>query len=162
TAEAAAAIGLALTVADADLGWRLVSGAPGFGPGSASLACAALAAAWAAYGGGGAPPGAPAGGPPPGPLPPPPPARPPPPPPRAPAPPPGRGAARVAPPLAATAGGDLTRAPGPARHGPGLAALRRVGCLAAVVTWAAAVVTAAGTALTAPAGRAPWAAVALM
>src|SRR5215831_11986168 len=51
TAEAAAAIGLALTVADADVGWRLVPGAPGFGPGPASLACAALAAAWAAYGG---------------------------------------------------------------------------------------------------------------
>jgi hypothetical protein len=51
TAEAAAAIGLALTVADAGLGWRLVSGAPGLGPGPASLACAALAAAWAAYGG---------------------------------------------------------------------------------------------------------------
>src|SRR5215472_4204034 len=51
TAEAAAAIGLALTVADAGLGWRLVSGAPGLGPGPASLACAALAAVWAAYGG---------------------------------------------------------------------------------------------------------------
>src|SRR5262245_1342926 len=51
TAEAAAAIGLALTVADAGLGWRLVSGAPGLGPGPASLACAVLTAAWAAYGG---------------------------------------------------------------------------------------------------------------
>ncbi len=50
TAESVAAIGLALTLADADLGWRLVTNAPGVGLGSASLACAALAVAWAAYG----------------------------------------------------------------------------------------------------------------
>jgi hypothetical protein len=151
TAEAAAAIGLALTVADADLGWRLASGAPGFGPGSASLACAALAAAWAAYGG-----WAPVRGPRlaatglaqfPLPL-------------AAAATLPGAGPVALA--LAATAGGDLILATWAALHGPGLAALRRTGCLAAVVTWAAAVVTAAGTAVTAPAGRAPWAAVAFM
>jgi hypothetical protein len=50
TAEAAAAVGLALTLADADLAGRLVSGGPRFGLGAAALACAALAAAWAAYG----------------------------------------------------------------------------------------------------------------
>src|SRR5215469_3612334 len=50
TAEAAAAVGLALTLADADLAGRLMSGAPRLGLGAAALACAALAAAWAVYG----------------------------------------------------------------------------------------------------------------
>src|SRR5215472_5735641 len=136
TAEAAAAIGLALTVADAGLGWRLVSGAPGFGPGSASLACAALAAAWAAYGG-----WAPVRGPRlaatglaqfPLPL-------------AAAATVPGAGPVALA--LAATAGGDLILAAWTARHGPGPAGQRRAACLAAVVTWAGAVVTAAGVAV---------------
>ena len=107
TAEAAAAIGLALTLADADLGWRLVSGAPGLGLGSASLACAVLAAAWAAYGG-----RAPVRGPRlaatglaqfPLPL-------------AAAAIVPGAGPVALA--LAATAGGDLILAAWAARHGP--------------------------------------------
>ncbi len=151
TAEAAAAIGLALTLADADLGWRLVSGAPGLGLGSASLACAALAAAWAAYGG-----RAPVRGPRlaatglaqfPLPL-------------AAAATVPGAGPVALA--LAATAGGDLILAAWAARHGPGLAGQRRAGCLAAVITWAAAVVIAAGAAITAPAGQMRWAAAAFM
>src|SRR5215831_7680750 len=151
TAEAAAAIGLALTVADADLGWRLVSGAPGLGLGSASLACAALTAAWAAYGG-----WAPVRGPRlaatglaqfPLPL-------------AAAATVPGAGPVALA--LAATAGGDLVLAAWAARHGPGLAGPRRAGCLAAIVTWAAAVVTAAWAAATAQAGQTPWAAAAFM
>ncbi len=50
TAESAAAIGLALTLADADLAGRLVIIPPGLGLVAAALACAALAAAWAAYG----------------------------------------------------------------------------------------------------------------
>src|SRR5215470_14184850 len=50
TAEAVAAIGLALTLADADLGGRLVSGTPGVGLGAAALGCAVLAVAWAVYG----------------------------------------------------------------------------------------------------------------
>jgi hypothetical protein len=50
TAESAAAVGLALTLADADLAGRLVSGTPRLGLGLAALACGALAAAWAAYG----------------------------------------------------------------------------------------------------------------
>jgi hypothetical protein len=50
TAEAVAAIGLALTLADAHLAGRLVTIPPGLGPGVAALACAVLAAAWAAYG----------------------------------------------------------------------------------------------------------------
>ncbi|HSS91698.1 MAG TPA: hypothetical protein VLL69_20475 [Streptosporangiaceae bacterium] len=149
TAEAAAAIGLALTLADADLGWRLVSGAPGLGLGSASLACAALAAAWAAYGG-----RAPVRGPRlaatglaqfPLPL-------------AAAAIVPGAGPVALA--LAATAGGDLILAAWATRHGPGLAGQRRAGCLAAVVAWAAAVATAAGAAATAQAGQTPWAAAA--
>src|SRR5215471_9419562 len=151
TAETAAAIGLALTLADADLGWRLVPGAPGFGPGPASLACTALAAAWAAYGG-----RAPVRGPRlaatglaqfPLPL-------------AAAATVPGAGPVALA--LAATAGGDLVLAAWAARHGPGLAGQRRAGCLAAIVTWAAAVVTAAGAAVTAQAGQTPWAAAAFM
>ena len=149
TAEAAAAIGLALTLADADLGWRLVSGAPGLGLGSASLACAVLAAAWAAYGG-----RAPVRGPRlaatglaqfPLPL-------------AAAATVPGAGPVALA--LAATAGGDLILAAWAARHGPGLAGQRRAGCLAAVVAWVAAVAAAAGAAVTAQAGQTPWAAAA--
>src|SRR5215831_12484111 len=151
TAEAAAAIGLALTVADVGLGWRLVSGAPGIGPGPASLACAALAAAWAAYGG-----WAPVRGPLlaatglaqfPLPL-------------VAAATVPGAGPVALA--LAATAGGDLILATWAARHGPGLAGQRRAGCVAAVVAWAGAVVTAAGAAVAAQAGQTVWAAGAFM
>src|SRR5262245_3764254 len=151
TAEAAAAIGLALTVADAGLGWRLVSGAPDLGPGPASLACAALAGAWAAYGG-----WAPVRGPRlaatglaqlPLPL-------------AAAATAPGAGPVALA--LAATAGGDLILATWAARRGPGPAGQRRAGCLAAVVTWAGAVVTAAGAAVTAQAGQTVWAAAAFM
>ena len=151
TAEAAAAIGLALTVADAGLGWRLVSGAPGLGPGPASLACAALAAAWAAYGG-----WAPVRGPWlaaaglaqfPLPL-------------AAAARLPGAGPVALA--LAATAGGDLILATWAGRHRPGPAGLRRAGCLAAVVAWAGAAVTAAGAAVTAQAGQTVWAAAAFM
>jgi hypothetical protein len=151
TAEAAAAIGLALTVADADLGWRLASGARGLGPGSASLACVALVAAWAVYGG-----WAPVRGPRlaatglaqfPLPL-------------AGAATTPGAGPVALA--LAATAGGDLILVASATRREPGLAGQRRVGCLAAVVTWAAAVVTAAGAAVTAQAGPAPWAAAAFM
>jgi len=142
---------VALTVADADLGWRLASGAPGLGPGSASLVCAALAVAWAAYGG-----WAPVRGPRlaatglaqfPLPL-------------AAAATVPGAGPVALA--LAVTAGGDLTLATWAARRDPCLAVLWRAGCVAAVVTWAAAVVTAAGAAVIAQGGRAPWAAVAFM
>src|SRR5215831_18249879 len=151
TAEAAAAIGLALTVADVGLGWRLVSGAPGIGPGPASLACASLAGAWAAYGG-----WAPVLGPRlaatglaqlPLPL-------------VAAATAPGAGPVALA--LAATAGGDLILATWAARHGPGLAGQRRAGCVAAVVAWAGAVVTAAGAAVAALAGQTVWVAAAFM
>jgi hypothetical protein len=151
TAEAAAAIGLALTVADAGLGWRLVSGAPRFGPGPAALSCAVLAAAWAAYGG-----WAPVRGPRlaatglaqfPLPL-------------AASARLPGAGPVALA--LAATAGGDLILATWAARHRPSPAGLRRAGCLAAVVTWAGAAVTAAGAVTTAQAGQTVWAAAAFM
>src|SRR5215467_11585383 len=150
TAEAAAAIGLALTVADADIGWRLVSGAPGLGPGPAALACAALAAAWAAYGG-----WAPVRGPRlaaiglvqfPLPL-------------AAAATVPGAGPVALA--LAATAGGDLILAAWTA-HGSGPAGQRRAACLAAVVTWSGAVVTAAGVAVAGQAGQTAWAAAAFL
>jgi hypothetical protein len=50
TAESVAAIGLALTLADAHLAGRLVTIPPRLGLGAAALACAVLVAAWAVYG----------------------------------------------------------------------------------------------------------------
>src|SRR5215831_4489691 len=133
TAEAVAAIGLALTLADADLGGRLVSGGPRFGPGPAALACAVLAAAWAAYGR-----LAPVRGPRlaaiglaqfPLPL-------------AAAAIVPGPGPVAFV--LTVTAGGDLLLAARAARKQ--LAAERLVASLAAAVTWTGAIITAAAAA----------------
>jgi hypothetical protein len=149
TAESVAAIGLALTLADADLGWRLVTNAPGLGLGSASLACAALAVAWAAYGA-----LAPVRGP------------------RLAAiglaqlPLPLAAAATVSGPgpvalaLAVTAGGDLILTAWAVRRQ--LAAERLAGCLTAATTWAGAVVTAAGEAAAAQAGGIRWPAAVFM
>ena len=50
TAEAVAAVGLVLTVADAYLVYRLAGPVPGGGRGYAAMASAGLALAWAAYG----------------------------------------------------------------------------------------------------------------
>lgn len=50
TAEAVAAVGLVLTIADAYLVYRLAGPVPGGGRGYAAVASAALALAWAAYG----------------------------------------------------------------------------------------------------------------
>lgn len=49
TAEAVAAVGMSLMIADAYLAWRIIPGAAG-GPLTVAAACAALAGAWAAYG----------------------------------------------------------------------------------------------------------------